>query len=108
MNTANSVNCRLNRTGAGLALFLMLSAVGLQAQSSTTGALTITVTDSSGAAISGASVTVANGSGVNRTNATGQDGSYTFSLLSPGDYSVKISAAGFSAFEAAGISVHGA
>jgi hypothetical protein len=106
MNTANSVNCRLNRTGAGLALFLMLSAVGLQAQSSTTGALTITVTDSSGAAISGASVTVANGSGVNRTNATGRDGSYTFSLLSPGDYSVKISAAGFSAFEAAGISVH--
>ena len=66
------------------------------AQTAGTGALTGTVTDSTGGAISGAMVTITStGNGQSRTTTTGADGSYTFSLLPPGTYSVKFTAGGF-------------
>jgi len=66
------------------------------AQTASTGALTGTVTDPSGGVVGGASVTATNvGTGQSRTTMTDSSGTYKFSLLTPGDYSVKFSASGF-------------
>ena len=53
--------------------------------------LTGTVTDPSGGVIVGATVTATNvGTGQERTVTTDSSGAYKFSLLQPGNYSVKI------------------
>jgi hypothetical protein len=80
---------------------LLLTCASLSlAQTAETGALTGTVTDPSGAVIAGAAVTVTNlGTGQARTTTTDANGSYKFSLLPPGNYSVKFSAAGFKTAE---------
>jgi Carboxypeptidase regulatory-like domain len=66
------------------------------AQSATTGALTGTVTDPTNAVVAGASVVASSkATGQERTTTTDASGVYKFSLLSPGDYSVKFSATGF-------------
>lgn len=86
-------------------LFLCVSVTF--AQSGTTGALTGTVTDPSGAVIAGATVTATNvGTGQERTDATDANGSYKFSLLSAGNYSMKFSAAGFKTSEVASVTVN--
>lgn len=69
----------------------------LMAQSGSTGALTVNVTDRSGAVVAGATVKVTNGAAVTRIQTTGGNGSYTFTLLPPGSYEVSISATGFQA-----------
>jgi Carboxypeptidase regulatory-like domain/TonB-dependent Receptor Plug Domain/TonB dependent receptor len=82
------------RTSLALALF-MLSLSGLYgfAQSVTSGDLTGTVTDSSGAVIPQATVTLRSTSeGTSQTTATNQSGNYHFSLLKPGNYLVSASA----------------
>ncbi len=69
----------------------------LMAQSLVTGDLTGTVTDPSGAVVSGASVTLkSDANGSTRTATTGSNGTYRFSLLGPGSYTVNVSASGFS------------
>lgn len=71
-------------------------ATPMWAQSATTGALTGTVTDPSGGVISGATVAAdSKATGQERTTATDASGVYKFSLLPPGDYSVKFTASGF-------------
>jgi hypothetical protein len=75
---------------------LCACAAPMWAQSATTGGLTGTVTDPSGAVISGATVTVTSlATGQGRTTTTDTSGSYKFSLLPAGAYSLKFSAAGF-------------
>jgi Carboxypeptidase regulatory-like domain len=75
---------------------LSLGAALVSAQTATTGALTGTVTDPSGAVIAGATVTLTdNGTGQSRTTTSDSSGSFKFSLLPPGNYSVKFSASGF-------------
>jgi len=65
----------------------------VSAQTAGTGALTVTVTDPSGAAIPGAAVKVSNpATGLTRSEVTAANGSYTFTLLPPGNYSVSIAA----------------
>jgi Carboxypeptidase regulatory-like domain len=64
-------------------------------QTASTGALNGTVTDPSGAVIAGATVTLTSATGEVRTATTDASGSFKFSLLQPGTYSVKFSAAGF-------------
>src|SRR5580700_10859892 len=72
-----------------LALFLALSGLYSFAQSVTTGDLTGTVTDSSGAVIPQATVTLKSTSeGSTQTTVTNQSGAYHFSLLKPGNYIV--------------------
>jgi hypothetical protein len=99
------MNARLSAAKFVCSLFvcvilLFACASASLAQTSETGALTGTVTDPSGAVISGATVTATNvGTGQSRTTTTDSNGSYKFSLLPPGNYSVKFSAAGFKTAE---------
>src|ERR1700683_121608 len=70
------------------------------AQSPSTGALTGTTTDSSGAVVANAMVTITSlDTNQSRTETTGADGTYKFSLLPPGNYRVKFEAAGFETAE---------
>ncbi|MFI5058918.1 MAG: TonB-dependent receptor domain-containing protein [Candidatus Acidiferrales bacterium] len=65
-----------------------------------------TVTDSSGAAVSGATVTVKNvDTGLVRTAATGDDGSYSVPELPIGNYSVTVEMNGFKSGVVSGIRV---
>ncbi|MGH9688280.1 MAG: carboxypeptidase regulatory-like domain-containing protein [Candidatus Acidiferrales bacterium] len=76
------------------------------AQSAGTGAIAGTVTDPSGAAVSGAKVTLTSlATGQARTATTGQNGDYRFSLLPPGDYKIDFSASGFKTASVASLAV---
>jgi carboxypeptidase family protein/TonB-dependent receptor-like protein len=83
------------RTSMALALILLsLSTLYGFAQSVTSGDLSGTVTDSSGAVIPQATVTLKSTSeGSVQTTSTNQSGNYHFSLLKPGNYVVSASAA---------------
>ena len=75
----------------------LVMAPSLGAQSLVTGDLTGTVTDPSGAVVSGATVTLkSDANGSIRTTTTGANGTYRFSLLSPGSFTVTVTASGFS------------
>lgn len=84
-------------------LFLMLAlalwaAMPLPAhgQSTTSGDITGVITDPSGAAIPGATITLTNvNTGAVKVASTGVNGSYRFSLLPPGTYTVNAAATGF-------------
>src|ERR1700728_45762 len=76
------------------------------AQNASTGALTGTVADPSGGVVAGATVTVtSNDTGQTRSAQTDSAGSYTFSLLSPGNYKVTFAAENFKTAEVPSISV---
>src|SRR6266576_1141514 len=78
-----------------LLLVLFLSVPPLQAQVDT-GSILGTVTDASGAAISGAKVTLTNqGTGAALSTTTGADGVYKFTPLKIGSYKVTASFQGF-------------
>ena len=69
----------------------------LMAQSLVSGDLTGTVTDPSGAVVSGATVTLQNdANGATRNTTSGANGTFRFSLLSPGSYTISVTASGFS------------
>src|SRR5688500_6697695 len=81
----------------------LLAAAVLYAQSFT-GTISGLVTDSSGAVIPGAQVTVLNvGTNVRSTATTDTSGSYTVPLLPRGDYRLEVSAGGFRRFVREGI-----
>lgn len=76
------------------------------AQTSSTGALSGRITDASGAVVPNATVTATSvDTAQSRTTMTGTDGTYKFSLLPPGNYSLKIEASGFSTVEVPSIAV---
>ena len=79
----------------------------LLGQSAGTGALTGTVTDASGAVVPAVTVTLRNAeTNQARSIITGSDGTYKFTLLPPGSYDVRFSAAGFKTAEVAGVNVN--
>jgi hypothetical protein len=79
----------------------------LMAQTGSTGALAGTVTDPSGAVVSGATVIAMNvDTGQERSVTTSANGAYKFALLPPGTYSVKFSASGFKTVEVPSIKVN--
>src|SRR6266853_2140137 len=87
-------------------LFALLCVPSANAQTAGTGALTGTVTDSAGAAIPKATVTVTSiGNGQNRVVTTGDNGSYRFNLLPPGAYKVKFEASGMAAVEVPSVQI---
>src|SRR3984893_1144978 len=78
----------------------------LIAQTAGTGALTGTVTDSSGAVGPNTTVSATSGdTGQARTATSGSDGTYKISLLPPGNYRVTFEAAGFKPVEIPSIAV---
>ncbi len=87
----------------GILSVLVVAAVmapSLMAQSLVSGDLTGTVTDPSGAVLSGATVTLkSDATGQTRTSTTGSNGNYRFSLLPPGNYTVSVNMQGFSKSE---------
>jgi hypothetical protein len=87
-------------------LILLVAATSLFAQTANTGAIAGTVSDSTGAIIPGVTVTATRtGTGAQRTMITVEDGTYRFTLLDPGEYSVKFTLPGFQTKEAAGVTV---
>ena len=93
------------RIRVSLALFLLLAAVGLSAQTFR-GTILGTVSDASGAVIPGAKVVVRNtATGLERTTQTSADGTYSVPELPIGTYSVTISQTGFQTFVASGVAV---
>jgi len=79
----------------------------LWAQSSTTGGLTGTVSDSIGAAVPGATVTLVNhATNQTQTTTTDANGGYGFSLLPTGTYGVNFSAQGFKTSQFASVAVN--
>ena len=74
----------------------MGTTANLLAQSAGTAALTGTITDSSGGRVANVTVTLTSAAtNQSRTTVTGTDGTYRFSLLPPGTYSVRFTAKGF-------------
>jgi len=85
---------------------LVVCIPGLLGQTASTGALSGTVTDPSGAVIPNVTVTLTSAdTGAVRNSITGADGAYKFGLLAPGNYRVKFTATGFKAVELPGIVV---
>jgi hypothetical protein len=80
-----------------LTMMVMLSSTAVHAQSaSATGRLEGTVSDSTGAAVPGADITVRNqNTGISATLQSGTEGDFTFLYLDPGTYEVSIQKAGF-------------
>ncbi len=86
-------------------MFVLLAAVSLSAQTFR-GTILGTVTDASGAVVSGAKVTVKNtGTGLERSTETSGDGSYSLPELPIGTYSVTVTQSGFQTFIANGVTV---
>src|SRR5438045_223377 len=78
-----------------LAACVLFGAVTASAQE-TTGTLRGTVTDVNGAVVSGATVTVTNGAtGAQQSKQTTGDGTFEFTKLAPGNYTVTIESTGF-------------
>src|SRR5579871_229433 len=83
---------------ATLAALLMIWPAGAWAQSLTSGDITGTVTDPSGAAVPNANVTLkSNDTGQTRSTTSNSTGGYRFALLSPGSYTVSSASQGFQA-----------
>src|SRR6266576_2901733 len=86
-------------------MILIASATG-PAVAQTTGAATLvgTVTDTTGAILPGAKVTVVNvGTAFQSETQTGPEGSYYVPYLSPGSYKITVEAAGFRRYVREGV-----
>ena len=80
-----------------IALFASVFLLWSQAE---TGQVTGSVTDPTGASVANADVTVTNvANGAQRVTKSNTDGVYAVTNLIPGDYSVKVTSAGFSSYE---------
>ena len=89
----------------GLVVLLSMTfSVRLAKGQFTTSSLSGVVTDSSGASVSGAAVTVLNtATGATKTSSTGFDGSYLFPALMVGTYQLSIEKQGFETYVQSGI-----
>ena len=88
-----------------VALLSLMALLG-KAWAQDTGQITGTVTDSSGAAVSNATVTINNAEhGVTRTAATNGSGDYLFAALPIGNYDVSVKAEGFKKYQAKGVTL---
>ena len=88
-------------------LSLVLGNVPLNAQTQAfTATLSGTVTDSSGAVVPKATVKLTSVErGIVRTFNTGDSGNFSFQLLPPADYDLKVEMSGFQSYEQRGISL---
>ena len=87
------------------ASIVMLAVTAAQAQV-TTATFYGTVTDSSGALIPGATVTLLHaGTGITATKTTDETGNFVFDFLRVGSYTVTIEVAGFKTYRSSGIAL---
>ena len=92
------------QTVSALALLLMAMALQSAAYAQTTGQITGTVKDITGAVAPTATIIVVNEStGIKWQAHANQDGIYTVPLLQPGNYRINVEAAGFRAINRSGI-----
>ncbi len=85
--------------------FVILYCMPLHAQTVDT-AIQGTVTDSSGAVIPGATVTVSSPTtGIEKKSVTSAAGEYSVTYLTPGNYDVTVSANGFSTYQQKGVAL---
>src|SRR5271156_5847832 len=100
LHTSEGRDMKLKNLITGMLALLvvaLLIAPSLMAQSLVSGDLTGTVTDPSGAVVSGATVTLKSDStGTSHTATSNASGAYRFSLLPPGTYTITADAPGFS------------
>jgi hypothetical protein len=75
------------------------------AQNPDSGAITGTVQDNTAAVVPAATVTLTDSSGTTITATSDETGQFSFKPLTPGNYTLKVSIAGFKDFTAPGISV---
>ena len=102
MNTCIASRMFPRYTSLALSLLvLLLSSVAVLAQTTiSTGSIQGTITDPSGAVVSGAKVTIRNrGTDQNSITATNSSGTYASGALTPGNYVVRIEASGFRTVE---------
>ena len=72
-----------------------------------TGGMVVNVTDTTGALVSGASLTLINKDTNSKlTGTTTSDGVYSYNFLQPGEYSLTVDAPGFKSAQLTNISVH--
>ncbi len=95
----------MRKVCASLLLFFAAAAV-LSAQTATTGLISGTVTDPSGASVPTAAVEITNvATGVTQQQAANEAGQYVFPGVVPGEYTLKATAPGFRSASVAGIRV---
>jgi len=93
-------------TAAALSLAVLLALAPTASAQLIQGSLTGNVTDSTQAAIPGATVTLTNeNTGAVRTGSTNEVGLYLFQSIAPGNYTVEVSTDGFQTSRQAGIAV---
>jgi hypothetical protein len=90
--------------GLAFALLLSLAIVPARAQQAP-GTLRGQVTDEFGGVVVGATVTVVDAAGTEKTATTNGDGVYTVSGLVPGNYTVRAVASGFAQYEAQEVAI---
>lgn len=96
------VYSRISRRATSIAASMIVLAIlssavlNLRAQQVTTGAISGTVTDSAGAAVAGAALTITNeDTAVSRTATTNDDGFYSVEAIPSGQYTVRVQKEGF-------------
>ena len=97
MNTRRIVTC--------LASAVLLAALSTATFAQARGSLRGLITDEFGAAIVGATVTLTDAAGTQKTATTNADGNYAFTGLAPGKYTIQAIATGFAASEGAEVDV---
>jgi uncharacterized membrane protein YgcG len=97
----------LKNFGRGLCFVLMLAlgVSGVSAQQSANGSLRGQISDEFGGVIVGATVTVVDAAGKQRTATTDSDGGFAVAGLAPGKYIVRAVAVGFAFYENAEVNV---
>ena len=88
------MNRIFTRLGFTAAAIVAGSGIVAYAQTATTGALSGTITDKSGASVAGATVRLSS-TQTSRTYITGTDGSFRMGLLNPGAWTVEVTKVGF-------------
>lgn len=91
-----------------LAAVVLVAAFSTAAFAQGRGSLRGQVTDEFGAVIVGATVTLTDAAGAQKTATTNADGSYSFTALAPGKYKVSAAAAGFANSEGGDVDVSAA
>lgn len=98
--TSRSLHSYVSFTGKILSALLLLFLSTFSLAQLETGQIAGTVTDPSGAVVSGAKVTALNmDTGLTRQSTTSGGGNYTIASLPPGNYEVSIDAQGFAPFK---------